>query len=113
MNAVIRTPVLLFMLLLSVGLNSSAQNYYYTQCDSFEIGDTFKVVEQDEAEVKHSFSERTFVYCSPDSTHDALGFVNFNTSLTTLELISHIRRDSFIMYSNRPNEYRYRYHFSN
>ncbi|NOQ74603.1 MAG: hypothetical protein GQ574_21505 [Crocinitomix sp.] len=113
MNTELRTSVSLFVFLLLAVLNSSAQDYYYTQCDSFKIDDTFKVVERDEAEARRSFSERTFVYCSPDSTHNAVGFVNFNTSLTTLELISHVKKDSFIFNSSRPNEYRYKYHFSN
>ncbi len=102
-------PFLLFL----TGLKSIAQDYYYTNCDSFKIDDGFVITEQDEHEFKHSFSVRTFVYCSPDSTQTPLGFVNFNTTLTTLETVSHIRKDSFVMYSDRPSEYRYIYHSSN
>ncbi len=108
----LKGSISLLLLLFLVGPKSIAQDYYYTNCDSFQIDDEFVVTEQDEHEFKHSYAERAFVYCSPDSTQEPLGFVNFNTTLTTLETVSHVRRDSFIMYSNRPNEYRYIYHSS-
>lgn len=113
MNIEIRIPLALLITFFLAVLNSTAQDYYYTQCDSFRIDDNFKVIEHNEHEFKHSFSERTFVYCSPDSTREPLGFVNFNTTLATVETISHVRLDSFVMYSNRPNEYRYKHHFFN
>ena len=113
MKSALKTTFVGYILLVLTAINTSAQEYYYSSCDSFLIGDKFKIVENDQSEIKHSFSERTYVYCSPDSTRQPLGFVNFNTQLSTIETVSHIRRDSFVMYSNRPTEYTYTYHFSN
>ena len=113
MNKALKTAYLLILFILSTAFNSVAQQYYYTECDSFLIGDEFKISEQEEHEFKRSYSERTFVYCSPDLNSERLGFVNFNTTLTTLETVSHVRKDSFNMYSNRPTEYQYKYDITN